>query len=371
MGEVWRAEDRVTGRVVALKLLLSQFTDDVEFQRRFRQEAQAAAALTEPHIVPIHSFGEIDGRLFVDMRLIDGRDLKSILDAGPLNPQLAVWVIEQVASALKGAHQIGLVHRDVKPSNILVTEEDFAYLIDFGIARSVDGTRLTSTGAVMGTWSYMAPERFDDTESDPRSDVYALACVLHECLTGVKPYPGASLESQFAGHRTIPPPRPSAVRPGVVASFDEVIARGMAKNPNKRFQTATDLARAARAALTSPGAAATARGPLAEEDSQWYEPTRLARPTGRRPRRAIAVAAGALVTAVVVVLGLVVATRAGTGDAADSPFPTHPRPERVPTTVWTVCGSRCCPSACSRTLATWRWTRWAGCISRRTNRSAS
>lgn len=317
MGEVWRAEDRVTGRVVALKLLLAQFTDDAEFQRRFLREAQAAAALTEPHIVPIHSFGEIDGRLFVDMRLIEGRDLKSLLDVGPLNPQLAVWIVEQVASALKAAHQIGLVHRDVKPSNILVTEDDFAYLIDFGIARSVDGTRVTSTGSVMGTWSYMAPERFDDTEPDPRSDVYALACVLHECLTGAKPYPGISLESQFAGHRMSAPPQPSAVRPGVSASFDEVIAVGMAKNPAKRFQTATDLARAARAAMTVPGAEATRRGPLADKDSQWFEPTQLARPIGRRPRRTILVAAGALVTAVVVALGVVVAIRAGTGDVTD------------------------------------------------------
>lgn len=322
MGEVWRAEDTLTGRVVALKLLLPQFTDDVEFQRRFRQEAQAAAALTEPHVVPIHSFGEIDGRLFVDMRLVEGRDLKSMLDIGPLEPHVAVGVVEQVAAALKAAHQIGLVHRDVKPSNILVTEDDFAYLIDFGIARSVDGTRLTSTGSVMGTWSYMAPERFDDADADPRADIYALACVLHECLTGVRPYPGTSLESQYAGHRTAAPPRPSLVRPGVAPSFDEVIARGMAKNPNKRFQSTTDLARAARAALTSRGTAAISPGPASDDDSQWYEPTRLARPIRRQPRRTVAVVAGALVTAVIVVLGVVVAGSAG--DDSSSPVAESP-----------------------------------------------
>jgi serine/threonine-protein kinase len=323
MGEVWRAEDAMTGRVVALKLLLPQFTDDVEFQRRFLQEARAAAALTEPHVVPIHSFGEIEGRLFVDMRLIEGRDLASILHSGPLDPTRAVWIVEQVASALKAAHQIGLVHRDVKPSNILVTEDDFAYLIDFGIARSVGGTRLTSTGSVMGTWSYMAPERFDDAESDPRSDVYALACVLHECLTGAKPYPGTSLESQFAGHRMSAPPRPSTVRAGVSAAFDEVVARGMAKDPDRRYQTATDLAQAARVACESPAAAATVRRQTAGPED-WQQPTQLApRPATAGHRRTVLVAVGAVLMTAVVAAAAFLAVRAGTEGGAAAPDPAQ------------------------------------------------
>ena len=149
-------------------------------------------------MVPIYDFGEIDGRLYVTMRLIEGRDLQSMLAEGPLRPARAVWIIEQIASALHAAHRIGLVHRDVKPSNILIAEDDFAYLIDFGIARAGGETGLTSTGATIGTWAYMAPERFTTGQIDPRSDIYALACVLHECLTGSRPFAGDSLEQQVA-----------------------------------------------------------------------------------------------------------------------------------------------------------------------------
>jgi serine/threonine protein kinase len=135
MGEVWRAHDTETDRIVAIKVLPAQWAEDETFQERFRREAHAAARLNEPHVVPIHGYGEIDGRLYVDMRLIEGQDLQTILADGPLPPARAVLIIEQVARALNAAHKVGLVHRDVKPSNILVDEFDFAYLIDFGIAR--------------------------------------------------------------------------------------------------------------------------------------------------------------------------------------------------------------------------------------------
>src|ERR1700730_4209462 len=172
MGEVWRAFDTATDRVVAMKLLPDNFADDKVYQERFRREARAAAGLDEPHVVPIYDFGEIEGRLFVSMRLINGRDLQDLLGEGPLRPARAVWIIEQIASALHAAHRIGLVHRDVRPSNILVAEDDFAYLIDFGIARAAGETGLTSAGAVIGTWSYMAPERFKSGEIEPSSDIY-------------------------------------------------------------------------------------------------------------------------------------------------------------------------------------------------------
>jgi serine/threonine-protein kinase len=145
------------------------------------------------------------------------------------------------------------VHRDVKPSNILVTEDDFAYLIDFGIAIAAEATKLTSTGATIGTLAYMAPERFTKDRADARADTYALTCVLHECLTGSQPFPGDSLERQVAGHLTMPPPRPSTMQPGVSAQMDQVIATGMAKNPDDRYATTKDLAAAARAALAMPG----------------------------------------------------------------------------------------------------------------------
>src|ERR1700753_537002 len=184
MGEVWRAYDTVTERTVALKVLPAQFADDTVFQERFRREARSAAALDEPHVVPIYDFGEIDGRLFVTMRLIRGRDLHGVLSDGPIDPARAVAIVDQIASALHAAHQVDLVHRDVKPSNILVAEDDFAYLIDFGIARVVGQTALTNTSSVIGTWAYMAPERLTAGQIDARADIYALACVLYECLTG-------------------------------------------------------------------------------------------------------------------------------------------------------------------------------------------
>ncbi len=252
MGEVWRAYDPAIDRVVALKVLPANLVGDQIFQERFRREARAAAGLDEPHVVPIFDFGEVEGRLYVTMRLIKGRDLAAMLEDGPLPPTRAVGIIEQIALALDAAHQIGLVHRDVKPSNILVADHDFAYLIDFGIARAVGQTGLTGTGATVGTWAYMSPERLNAGQADARADVYALACVLHESLTGQRPFPGDSLEQQIMGHLTNPPPRASMLRTEVPAAMDDVIATGMAKDPERRYQTTRDLTQAACAALTAP-----------------------------------------------------------------------------------------------------------------------
>ena len=184
--------------------------------------------------MPIHGFGEIDGRLYLDMRLIEGRNLGTILKDSqkPLAPAFAVIVVEQVAAALDAAHEAGLIHRDVKPSNILITEHDFVYLIDFGLARTADEEGVTTAGTTLGTLAYMAPERFDGGQADPRSDIYALTCVLYECLTGSRPYPADSIEQQITGHMVSPPPRPSATDPKL-AAFDDVIARGMAKKPDE------------------------------------------------------------------------------------------------------------------------------------------
>ncbi len=252
MGEVWRAYDTTIDRTVALKLLPANFADDKVYQERFRREAHAAAGLDEPHVIPIHDFGEIDGRLFVTMRLVEGRDLQTMLAEGPLEPARAIAIIDQIASALNAAHRIGLVHRDVKPSNILIAEHDFAYLIDFGIARAAGEAGLTSAGAVIGTWAYMAPERISAGQNDPRGDIYALACVLYQCLTGQLPFPGDSLEQQLAAHLASPPPRPSAQSNTVPTALDTVIATGMAKDPDQRYATTIELADAARDAITTP-----------------------------------------------------------------------------------------------------------------------
>jgi serine/threonine protein kinase len=261
MGEVWRAYDTAANnRTVAIKLLPPHLAGDSTFVERFRREADAAACLNNPHIVPIHNYGEIDGRLYVDMRLVEGRNLQEVLAEGPLEPERAVRIVEQVARALHAAHRIGLVHRDVKPSNILLDDDDFAYLIDFGIARAAGETGLTSTGSTVGTWAYMAPERFKTGAADARSDVYSLTCVLYQCLTGQLPFPADDREQVAFAHMSQPPPKPSAFQSRVSAQMDRVIATGMAKNPDERFATTKQLAEAARAALST-----TATGAVADE----------------------------------------------------------------------------------------------------------
>jgi serine/threonine protein kinase len=253
MGEVWRAHDNDTDRIVAIKVLPAHLSEDEEFQRRFRREAHAAARLNNPHIIPIHNYGEIDGRLYVDMRLIEGRDLGTVLADGPLLPAQAVHIVEQVAMALHAAHQVGLLHRDIKPSNILLDRDDFAYLIDFGISRALDETRMTKSGFMIGTFQYIAPERLDsEIEEDARADIYSLACVLYESLTGQPPFPGDTMARLVAAHLSTPPPRPSTTQPNVPPQVDEVIATGMAKDPDERYATTIELADAARYAITVP-----------------------------------------------------------------------------------------------------------------------
>lgn len=251
MGEVYKAYDTVRDRDVALKLLHSHLAGDPNFAERFRRESHTVARLDEPHIIPIHDWGEIDGVLYIDMRLVKGRDLREVLkERGTLPPDEAVGIVEQIASALDAAHADGLVHRDVKPENILITEQGFAYLVDFGIAHADSQTHLTQAGTAVGSVAYMAPEQFDNAPITAAIDVYALTSVLFEALTGRVPYPADTLTSAIRKTVMEPPPAPHAVNAAVPAAFDAVIARGMAAEPGDRFASAGELAAAARAALS-------------------------------------------------------------------------------------------------------------------------
>jgi YVTN family beta-propeller protein len=289
MGEVYKAYDTQRDRYVALKLLPASVSGDSEYLSRFKRESNVVARLREPHIIPIHDFGEIDGRLFIDMRLVDGTDIGSLIRAnGPVEPQRAAYFVGQIAEALDAAHADNLVHRDIKPSNILVTASDFVYVIDFGITRAIGSkqTALTVTGATIGTLNYMAPERFTGQDVDGRADVYSLACVLHECLTGELPFGNMELPSLIYAHLYSSAPRASSLVEGIPPALDDVIATGMAKDPGDRFPTAGQLAAAVREALatgtvtspaTEPGGGAWGGIPA----SAWVSATENWQPVGQ------------------------------------------------------------------------------------------
>jgi serine/threonine-protein kinase len=258
MGAVYLARDERLDRHVALKVIAPRLADDPEFQQRFESEARSAAAIDDPHAVPVFSAGSEGGRLFIAMRFIDGTDLRAVLaESGPLEPDEAVAILTDVASALDAAHAAGFVHRDVKPANILLSERHgkrVAFLTDFGLTKGLQagGTQLTGTGQWIGTLDYVAPEQMTDGRVDARTDVYALGCVLYEALTGSVPFPGTDMQKMW-GHVNEPVP---------ASDGDErlaaVVAKATAKDPDARFQSAGDLARAAAAAIAGEAAPAAA-----------------------------------------------------------------------------------------------------------------
>jgi serine/threonine-protein kinase len=253
MGEVYRAFDTVRERMVAIKVLRTDLAADPTFQERFRRESRVAARLQEPHVIPVHDFGDIGGVLYIDMRLVEGTSLKDELRVkGALPAARTVAILTQVASALDAAHANNLVHRDIKPENVLLTPEDFAYLVDFGIAHGGGEASVTSTGLIIGSCAYMATERLSGGAGGPASDVYSLTCLLYESLTGRAPFEAGDLRQVMSAHMFSPPPRPSVTRRGVSPAFDDVIARGMAKNPADRYPSAGALAKAAAAAAGAP-----------------------------------------------------------------------------------------------------------------------
>ena len=252
MSVVYLAEDLRLKRKVALKLLASSLAEDESFRERFLHESELAASIDHPNIVPIYEAGTTEELLYIAMRYVEGRDLKERLQRGRLDPSDAIGVVAQVASALDAAHARGLVHRDVKPSNVLLDTgarpdgSDHVYLADFGIGKRVsDETAIGEDGSLMGTPDYVAPEQIAGEEVDGRADVYSLGCVLYECLVGTPPFRRDSELAVVFAQLEVEPPVPSELRPELPAALDAVIARALAKEPEERYPTCRELARAA------------------------------------------------------------------------------------------------------------------------------
>lgn len=253
MGEVYEAEDIREHRAVALKLIPQEFADDAMFRVRMHREADAAGQPPEPHLVPIHDYGDVDGQFYVATPMIDGTSLRTLLtDYGLLSPARAVAIVRQVAAALDSAHNRGVNYHDVKPENIVVSHDYDAYLLDFGIADALSDLMPAEDETAVGTYNYMAPEWFSGDEVTNRADIYALACVLSECLTGEPPYRADSVEQLIAAQLHGNVARPSQLRPGWVSpDFDSVVAKGIAHDAAERYRTAGELAAATHAALTT------------------------------------------------------------------------------------------------------------------------
>ena len=257
MAIVYRARDINLGRIVALKILAPQLASDDSFRQRFIQESRAAAAVDHPHIIPVFEAGKADGELFIAMRYVSTGDVRSLLDAdGPLPVARAATIVAQAASALDAAHAHGLVHRDVKPGNMLLARSadgssDHVYLSDFGLSKqSLAPTGLTATGQFLGTLDYIAPEQIEGRPVDGRADLYALACATVEMLTGVPPFRRAENVALMYAQLSEPPPLLRERRPELPAGIDVVMSKALAKSPDDRYPGCMDFAAALRAACT-------------------------------------------------------------------------------------------------------------------------
>ena len=253
-GEVYLAEDATRGDRVALKILAPELAHDDRYRERFLRESRLAATLDHPHVVPIVAAGDEDGLLYLAMAYVEGSDLRELLRSeGALEPERALELVGQVAEAIDAAHAAGLVHRDVKPGNILVTakpEGEQVYVCDFGLARHVSSvSSLTGDRGFVGTIDYVAPEQIKGSSIDSRADVYSLGCVLFECLAGERPFERESELSVVFAHLNEPPACLSDLRPGLPQALDAVISTALAKSPDDRYQTCSELVDAARGAL--------------------------------------------------------------------------------------------------------------------------
>jgi serine/threonine-protein kinase len=298
MSVVYLAEDLALGRHVALKLLAPKLSRDRRFRERFRLESRVAASIDHTNVIPIYEAGEAEGLLYIAMRYVDGTDMRRMLDEeGSLPPRRAVDLVGQIADGLEAAHARGLVHRDVKPSNVLVVrqgEREHVYLADFGLTKTAEGTDDPVAAArLSGTVDYIAPEQITEGVGGPSADVYALGCLLYQALTGRVPYPKRSELETLWAHVNEPAPWPTRTAPHLPKAFDLVVARALAKEPAKRYQSPSQLAAAARAALPA---------------------------TTRHSRRAMLILVAALVSLLAAALATAVVL--ATGDGEDLAAPT-------------------------------------------------
>jgi hypothetical protein len=293
MSVVYRATQVSLDRPVALKVIAAELAADPGFRARFQRESRVLASIDHPNVIPVYEAGEAEDRLFIAMRWVDGTDLRALLTSeNGLEWGRAAHIVAQVADALDAAHERGLVHRDVKPANILIEPRrglEHAYLSDFGIARTPDSETLTRTGQWVGTLDYAAPEQIQGGRADARSDVYSLGCVLYQALTGSVPYPRESDPAKLWAHIKEPPPAARKLRPQLSPEMDAVIARAMAKRPDRRFATAGALGRAALAAV--------------ESDAGETKPDGTAVTPGPKRRRLLYGAVAAAVLAVAAIAG--------------------------------------------------------------------
>jgi serine/threonine protein kinase len=333
MGVVFRATHIALERRVAVKLIAPELAADEMFRQRFQRESRVAASIDHPHVIPIFDAGDEDGQLYVAMRYVDGTDLGALVtERGGLDPPEAVDLITQVSDALDAAHRRGLVHRDVKPANVLLESRPsgfHAYLTDFGLVKTVGAASgvVTRTGQYLGTPDYAAPEQIMGADVDARTDVYALGCMLYQLIAGKPPFEGDTEVAKMFAHLSNPPPSLSEAKPDAPAALDDVIRRALAKEPDKRHGSAGEFAAAARDAIAvaAPTAAApttpSAGAPQADTMLTPTEPARRPepveppeRPPARR-RRGWLIGVGALALVGIVVLGVVVAGGGG-GDGA-------------------------------------------------------
>src|SRR3954470_22852183 len=240
MGVVYLAIDRITGRACALKVLREDVAIDPVYRARFRREGSLLKALEHPHVIPIYGVGELDGDLFIATRLVSAT-LRDAINAGPVSVDAAMKVLTSVASALDAAHAAGVIHRDVKPANVLIDPGPVVYLGDFGLARDPDGAALTAPGQVLGTIDYMAPELLDGERVGAATDIYGLACLAVETLTGTVPYLRDTDAATMYAHIIDPPPSVRERRPELPKALDDVLAAGMAKDPDDRQASAGGL----------------------------------------------------------------------------------------------------------------------------------